>query len=76
MRIGGVPQIEDDTVLLTSYRVSRSQVADSAETRCGSGWKRCEGQVYLVDPTVWSTSSPLGMERAVDDLFKYLVREK
>lgn len=72
-----VPQIKGNVIFFTSYGVSDSQVADFQEDPL---WQRREamreGQVYPVDPTVWSNSGPLGVERAVDDLFKYLIREK
>lgn len=70
-----VPQIKGNVIFFTSYGVSDSQVADFQKDPL---WQRREamreGQVYPVDPTVWSNSGPLGVERAMDDLFKYLVR--
>lgn len=69
-----IPQIEGDIIFFTSYGVSESQVADFRQDPL---WQRLEAvredRVYPVDPTVWSNSGPLGVERAVDDLFEYLV---
>jgi len=69
-----IPQIKGNTILFTSYGVTDAQVANLREDPL---WRRLEAvqndRVYPVDPIVWSNSGPLGVDRAVDDLFEYLV---